>query len=103
VGTISPVTEAVIIVRGLRNRYGQHDAVKGIDLHPGVEPSDWLRDVGRVFPLAHLAEGLQRTYFAATADAGIDWSNVAILAVWGLAALAVAFRTFRWEPQAAGS
>ncbi len=64
---------------------------------------DWLRDVGRVFPLAHLAEGLQRTYFAATADAGIDWSNFAILAVWGLAALAVAFRTFRWEPQAAGS
>jgi ABC-2 type transport system ATP-binding protein len=26
------VTEAVIIVRGLRKRYGQHDAVKGIDL-----------------------------------------------------------------------
>jgi hypothetical protein len=56
-----------------------------------------------VFPLAHLAEGLQRTYFAATAKAGIDWSNFAILAVWGLAALAVALRTFRWEPQAAGA
>ena len=26
----------------------------------------WLRDVGRVFPLAHLAEGLQRTYSPAT-------------------------------------
>jgi len=39
VGTISPVTEAVIIVRGLRNRYGQHDAVKGIDFHGASEMS----------------------------------------------------------------
>jgi ABC-2 type transport system permease protein len=64
---------------------------------------DWLRDVGRVFPLAHLAEGLQRTYFSVTADAGIDWSNVAVLAAWGIVSLVIALRTFRWEPQGAGA
>jgi ABC-2 type transport system permease protein len=62
---------------------------------------NWLEQVGRAFPLAHLAEGLQRT-LAATGGTGLDGGNVAVLAVWGLAGIMLAARNFRWEPQASG-
>jgi ABC-2 type transport system permease protein len=58
-----------------------------------------LADVGRIFPLAHLAEGLQQS-FAATGGTGLDAGNVAALVGWALAAVGVAARRFRWEPQA---
>ena len=61
----------------------------------------WLQEVGRIFPLAHLAEGLQRAVADPSLGTGITAENVAVLAAWGLVGLAVAVRGFRWEPQAA--
>jgi ABC-2 type transport system permease protein len=63
----------------------------------------WLVDVGRVFPLAHLAEGLQRSFSPAASGTGIDATNLAVLALWGIGALIVAVRRFRWEPMGSGS
>jgi ABC-2 type transport system permease protein len=63
----------------------------------------WLADIGRVFPLAHLAEGLQRCFSPGTSGSGIDGTNLAVLALWGVAGLALAVRTFRWDPQGAGT
>lgn len=65
-----------------------------VDQLPG-----WLEEVGRVFPLAHLAEGLQTT-FATKSGTGIDGADVAVLGIWTVAGLLVAARGFRWEPQA---
>jgi ABC-2 type transport system permease protein len=59
---------------------------------------DWLEEVGRVFPLYHLAEGLQTTLVSGTEGTGLDGGNVAVLAAWGAAALLIAVRRFRWEP-----
>jgi ABC-2 type transport system permease protein len=56
-----------------------------------------LADVGRIFPLAHLAEGLQLS-FAAHGGTGLDGGDVLSLAIWALAAVVVAARRFRWEP-----
>lgn len=64
---------------------------------------NWLEEVGRVFPLAHLAEGLQTTFSENASGVGLDAGNVAVLAAWGLAGLVVAARAFRWEPQAVRS
>lgn len=61
----------------------------------------WLQDVGKVFPLFHLAEGLQTTLAPGAAGIGLSGSNVAVLAVWGAGAIAIAARRFRWEPLAA--
>ncbi|HSO95868.1 MAG TPA: ABC transporter permease [Acidimicrobiia bacterium] len=58
----------------------------------------WLEQIGRVFPLAHLAQGLQGSLVAGS---GLDATNVAVLAAWAVAGLVVAVRTFRWEPLAA--
>jgi ABC-2 type transport system permease protein len=63
---------------------------------------DWLQQVGRIFPLYHLADGLQNTFFPTGGGIGLQGSNVASLAVWGLAGLIVAVRRFKWEPQGPG-
>ena len=55
----------------------------------------WLADVARVFPVYHLTTGLQ----TALGGAPLDGGNATVLALWGLAGIAVAARRFRWEPQ----
>ena len=74
--------------------------VSGVFIPIDQLSSSFLQDIGRIFPLAHLAEGLQLS-FAATSGTGLDVGNVAALAGWALAAVIVAARRFRWEPQAA--
>jgi ABC-2 type transport system permease protein len=68
---------------------------------PVQELPTWLVDIGLVFPLAHLADGLQSVYNPSTTGTALSASNVAILAGWGLAGVLVAARSFKWEPQAA--
>ena len=67
---------------------------------PVDELPDWLVEVGRVFPLAHLAESLQRALADPSLGTGLTGENIAVLAAWGIAGLIVAARGFRWEPQA---
>jgi ABC-2 type transport system permease protein len=55
-----------------------------------------LVEVGRVFPLAHLAEGLQAAF--GTGDVHLSGRNVASLALWGVAGIIIAARRFRWQP-----
>ena len=58
----------------------------------------WLRDIGRLFPLAHLANGLQSA-FIDPHSTGLSLEDVGVLVIWGVVAAVVAVRTFRWEPQ----
>ena len=60
----------------------------------------WLEEVGRIFPLFHLAVGLQNTLSPEATGLGLEGGNVAVLAAWALAGIWVATRRFRWEPQA---
>jgi ABC-2 type transport system permease protein len=68
---------------------------------PVDELPDWLVEIGKIFPLAHLASGLQRALVPAVAGSGISGANVAILAAWGVAGLVVGSRGYRWEPREA--
>jgi ABC-2 type transport system permease protein len=67
---------------------------------PADQLSGWLEQVGKVFPLYHLADGLQ-TSLLSGGGTGLGASDVASLVLWGLAGLVIAARRFRWEPQAA--
>lgn len=71
--------------------------ISGVFVPVDVLPH-WLAQIGRIFPLFHLAEGLQRALHSGT---GLTVVNVVILAAWALAGLIVAARRFRWEPLAA--
>lgn len=61
----------------------------------------WLETVGKVFPLYHLALGLQTTLSPNASGSGLDAENVLILALWLLAGARLASKRFKWEPQAA--
>jgi ABC-2 type transport system permease protein len=63
-----------------------------LELLPG-----WLEAVGTAFPLAHLADGLQRAL--ADDGGGLDPVNLLVLGAWAAVGLVVATRHFRWEPQ----
>ncbi len=60
----------------------------------------WLEQVGRVFPLFHLAVGLQTTLSPEASGAGLEGGNVAVLLAWAAIGAWVAIRRFRWEPLA---
>jgi len=60
----------------------------------------WLETVGKIFPLYHLALGLQTTLSPNAKGSGLDAENVLILAIWAIAGARIASRRFRWEPQA---
>jgi ABC-2 type transport system permease protein len=61
----------------------------------------WLETVGKVFPLYHLALGLQTTLSPHATGSGLDAENALILAIWAIAGARVASKRFKWEPQAA--
>ncbi len=58
-----------------------------------------LETFGKLFPLYHLALGLQTTLSPDAKGSGLDLENVLILAVWALAGARIASKRFRWEPQ----
>jgi ABC-2 type transport system permease protein len=72
--------------------------VSGIFIPLDTLPN-FLQDVGRVFPLYHLAQGLQSTVAQNPSGIGLSASDAAALVIWGLAAIWVATRRFKWEPQ----
>jgi ABC-2 type transport system permease protein len=72
--------------------------ISGVFIPTSTLP-EWLVHVGEVFPLAHLAEGLQNTLFHSASGIGLSAENVIVLAAWCLGSLIVAARLFKWEPQ----
>lgn len=65
---------------------------------PTEQLPDWLYDIGRIFPLAPLADGLQRCLIE-EGGTGLTASNVALLGFWLAGSAVIASRTFKWEPQ----
>lgn len=51
------------------------------------------------FPIRHFFEAFFTAWSPTTAGAGFEWGHLAIVALWGIAGLLIAVRTFRWEPR----
>ncbi len=58
----------------------------------------WLLNIASVFPVRHLAAALLTAYNPHTHGAGFAWTDLAIVAAWGVAGLIVALRRFGWAP-----
>jgi len=58
----------------------------------------WLVDVASVFPVRHLAAALLTAYNPYTRGAGLAWSDLLVVAAWGVGGLVVALRRFSWLP-----
>jgi ABC-2 type transport system permease protein len=75
--------------------------ISGVFVPVAIMPT-WLVDVGKVFPLEHVAHGLQ-TAFLVPGSTGITAVDLTVIAAWGIAGLLVAMRTFRWESLGGGA
>jgi ABC-2 type transport system permease protein len=52
-----------------------------------------------IFPIRHFFEAFFSAYVPAAGGTGLEWGNVAAMAAWGVAALLLAVRYFRWTPR----
>jgi ABC-2 type transport system permease protein len=60
---------------------------------------DWMSKLGSVFPVKPLFDALLTAFNPATTGSGFEWGKLAVVAAWGVGALLVALRTFRWTPR----
>jgi ABC-2 type transport system permease protein len=69
--------------------------LSGIFIAFGNGTPAWILWIARIFPIRHFALGLQAVFLGTP----FAWTDVAIVAAWGIAGLLIATRYFRWEPQ----
>ncbi len=70
--------------------------ISGIFIPLGPDAPEWMRVVGNVFPVKHFAEAMLGSFVGAPP---FEWSDVVVVAVWGVAGLLAAVRFFSWEPR----
>jgi ABC-2 type transport system permease protein len=58
---------------------------------------DWVQTIAHVFPLSHLVDAFGACFSPYTSGSGFSPGDLAVIAVWGVGALFVAVRRFRWE------
>jgi ABC-2 type transport system permease protein len=69
--------------------------LSGIFIPFGNSTPSWVLWLARIFPVKHFADGMQ----AGFTGTGFHWTDVLIVAVWGLGGLILAARFFTWEPR----
>lgn len=58
----------------------------------------FLQAIADVLPLTYLLEWIRESLIEGK-GIGSSWTDLVVLLLWGLAGLAIALRTFRWEPR----
>jgi ABC-2 type transport system permease protein len=66
---------------------------------PAENPPDWLRILGDVLPLKHFGRAFSAAFHPAVPAPAWRWTDLAILAAWGVAGALVAWRFFDWMPR----
>ncbi len=82
--------------------------LSGIFFPVGDNSPAWIRFIGDVFPVKHFADAMRSAYLSKVSvptPAGpihpfvFHWSDLLVIAIWGLAGLVLAARFFSWEPR----
>jgi ABC-2 type transport system permease protein len=66
---------------------------------PDTQIPDGVLSVADAFPVRHFFLAFFEAFDPNTTGAGFEWGHLAVVALWGLAGLAVAARFFRWSPR----
>ena len=77
--------------------------ISGVFIVPGPDMPSWLAAVANFFPLKHFVEPFVAAFSPEASRATFHWSDPAYLALWGVVALFLAVRLFRWEPASGSS
>jgi ABC-2 type transport system permease protein len=66
---------------------------------PEDELPDGVVNFANHFPVRDFFEAFFAAYMPAGGSSGVDWGNLAVVAIWGVAGLLLAIRFFRWTPR----
>ncbi len=66
---------------------------------PEDELPDGVVSFANHFPVRDFFEAFFAAYMPAGGSSGVDWGNLAVVAIWGVAGLLLAIRFFRWTPR----
>lgn len=69
--------------------------LSGIFIPFGNGTPAWVEWIARIFPVKHFADGMQAGYLGTA----FSWTDVLVVAAWGLAGMLLAIRFFSWEPR----
>jgi len=69
--------------------------LSGIFIPLGDKAPTWILWIARVFPVRHFAEGMQAGFLGTT----FRWSDVAVVAAWGVGGVVLAAKYFSWQPR----
>jgi ABC-2 type transport system permease protein len=69
--------------------------LSGIFIPFGNNTPPWILWIARIFPVKHFAAGMQAGFIGTA----FSWTDVLIVAAWGLGGLLLAIRFFSWEPR----
>ena len=69
--------------------------LSGIFIAFGNTTPPWILWIARVFPVRHFALGMQ----AGILSTPFSWTDVLVVAAWGVGGMLVAIRFFHWEPR----
>jgi ABC-2 type transport system permease protein len=65
---------------------------------PDDELPQGVIDLANHFPIRDFFQAFFAAYLPG-GDSGLDWGNLAVVAIWGVAGLLLAIRFFRWSPR----
>ena len=69
--------------------------LSGVFIPLGDDAPSWITWVARIFPVKHFADGMQAAFLGTS----FHWTDVLVVAIWGIAGLLLAVRFFSWEPR----
>jgi len=68
--------------------------LSGVFIPLGSNSPAWILWIARIFPVWHFARGMQAGFLGTA----FNWTDVLIVAAWGLGGLLLSVRFFSWEP-----
>ena len=69
--------------------------ISGVFIPTDDRTASWIPSTARIFPVKHFADGMQAAYLGNP----FSWTDLLIVAIWGVAGLGLAVRYFSWEPR----
>ncbi|GMQ94355.1 MAG: ABC transporter permease [Acidimicrobiia bacterium] len=74
----------------------------GVFIVPSQDSPAWLDAVASFFPLKHFVEPFVSAFNPLTVGSGWNWVSLAYMVLWGLVAVFLAVRFFKWEAPTGG-
>jgi ABC-2 type transport system permease protein len=82
----APIVNAVILPA---------EFLSGIFIAFGNDTPSWILWIARILPVRHFALGMQAGFLGTA----FNWTDVLVVAAWGVAGMLIAVRYFHWEPR----